>query len=150
APEIAADQATGRLLMEHVDGPLLSEATLDPAPWTATLARLAEAQRVLAADLDAARVAGVPSASLATLADELPRLLDHEATPAVVRDALDDLAAACRALDASPFGPSLEHGDLSPGQVIVGEMGPVVLDWSDSTITHPFLAAASFLLDPDA
>ncbi|MEZ0239926.1 MAG: phosphotransferase, partial [Chloroflexota bacterium] len=51
-------------------------------------------------------------------------------------------------LDATPFGPSVEHGDLSPGQVIVGEMGPVVLDWSDSTITHPFLAAASFLIDP--
>ena len=27
-------------------------------------------------------------------------------------------------------------------------MGPVFLDWSDATVTHPFLAAASFLDDP--
>jgi hypothetical protein len=27
-------------------------------------------------------------------------------------------------------------------------MGPVILDWSDATVTHPFIAAASFLLDP--
>jgi hypothetical protein len=148
APEIAADQGTGRVLMEHVTGHLLSETTDDRAPWTATLARLAEVQRVLAADLDAARVAGVPTASLGSLADELPRLLGRNGTAPAVQDAIGDLQAACRALEATSFGPSLEHGDLSPGQVIVGEMGPVVLDWSDSTITHPFLAAASFLIDP--
>ncbi len=43
---------------------------------------------------------------------------------------------------------SLDHGDLAAGQVIVGAMGPVILDWSDATITHPFLAAAAFLMDP--
>ena len=148
APEIAADPASGRVLMEHVEGPLLAETADDPAPWTATMARLAEVQRVVGMDLDAARAAGLPSASLASLADALPRLLDRSATPMLVRDAIDDLQLACRALDASAVGPSVEHGDLSPGQVIVGEMGPVILDWSDSTITHPFLAAASFLIEP--
>ncbi len=29
-------------------------------------------------------------------------------------------------------------------------MGPVFLDWSDGSITHPFLAAASFLAAIDA
>ena len=32
----------------------------------------------------------------------------------------------------------------------MGSMGPVFLDWSDSTITHPFLAAAAFLDDADS
>ena len=67
---------------------------------------------------------------------------------ASLRSAGPELAAACEALDASPVGPSLDHGDLSAGQVIIGEMGPVFLDWSDATVTHPFLAAASFLDDP--
>jgi hypothetical protein len=149
APEITADPAGGRVLMEHVEGPLLSDIRDDPAPWSATLARLAEVQRVIAADLDAVRVAGVPSAPISSLAEALPRLLDRPGVAAPIRDAIDDLVAACRALAASPIGPSVEHGDLSPGQVIVGEMGPVILDWSDSTITHPFLAAASFLIEPD-
>ena len=90
----------------------------------------------------------MPAASLASLADDLPALLDSDGVGPPIRDAIPDLATACRALDATPIGPSVEHGDLSPGQVIVGEMGPVILDWSDSTITHPFLAAASFLMDP--
>ena len=42
---------------------------------------------------------------------------------------------------------SLDHGDLSAAQVIVGEMGPVIFDWSDATITHPFLALAAFDAD---
>ena len=149
APEIAADPPGGRVLMEHVDGPLLAGVTSELAPWTATLARLAEVQRVVAGDLDAARVAGVPTASLPGLAEALPRLLDRDDVAASVRDAIPALQHACVDLGSSLVGPSLEHGDLSPGQVIVGEMGPVVLDWSDSTITHPFLAAASFLIEPD-
>ena len=148
APEIAADRAAGRVLMEHVDGPLLTEQRDDIVPWTATLARLAEVQRVLAADLDGVRVAGLPAASLASLADDLPALLDSDGVDPPIRDAIPDLATACRVLDATPFGPSVEHGDLSPGQVVVGAMGPVILDWSDATITHPFLAAASFLIEP--
>jgi hypothetical protein len=100
----------------------------------ASLGRLAEAVPALVADADRAMV-GTPGGSTAA---------DHAALVA----ATDDLVAACQALDAVAMPPSLEHGDLSPGQVIVGEMGPVILDWSDATITHPFLAAASFLLDP--
>lgn len=149
APEIAADEAAGRVLMEHVDGRHLIETRDDLVPWTATLARLAEVQRVVGADLEAARIAGVPAAPLGSLADDLPRLLDHDGTSTAVRAAIEDLQAACRALEASSIGASIEHGDLTPGQVIVGEMGPVILDWSDSTITHPFLATASFLGAPD-
>ena len=50
-PIIAADPAAGRLLLAHVEGPLLSDVT-DPLAWTATLARLAETQRVLSVERD--------------------------------------------------------------------------------------------------
>ena len=50
---------------------------------------------------------------------------------------------------ASGIPDSLDHGDLSASQVIVGEMGPVILDWSDASITHPFLAVAAFHGAPD-
>ena len=48
----------------------------DPAAWTATLARLAETQRVLAAERGRLVVAGVVSAPLDTLASEIPGLLE--------------------------------------------------------------------------
>jgi hypothetical protein len=52
---------------------------------------------------------------------------------------------ACRDLAASGVPDSLEHGDLAADEIILGPMGPVFLDWSDGSITHPFLSAASLL-----
>ena len=74
-PVVAADRALGRIITEHVDGPTLAAIGDDPAVWTATLSRLAEIQRVLAADLDALAVAGVAAAPLDRLADAVPALL---------------------------------------------------------------------------
>jgi hypothetical protein len=159
-PAVATDPVIGRMLMEHIDGPLLPELRDEPDAWIATLARLAESQHVLAADLAAIRSAGVPAAALGRSADAVPGLVTDRdvllvgrdgglTTPEADRlaDATEALVHVTRALAAAGPGPSLEHGDLSPGQVILGEMGPVILDWSDATITHPFLAAASFLMD---
>ena len=57
---------------------------------------------------------------------------------------------ACRDLAASGVPDSLEHGDLAADEIILGPMGPVFLDWSDGSITHPFLSAASLLRSSDA
>jgi hypothetical protein len=160
-PVVAADPDRGRLLLEHVDGQLLAANGVEPAAWLATMARLAEIQRVLARDLGALRMAGAPAAPLDALALAVPALLADEDLLLVGRAGgltrrehhalvarTDALVGACRALADASVGPSLDHGDLSASQVIVGEMGPVILDWSDATVTHPFIAAASFLMDP--
>jgi hypothetical protein len=162
-PVVAADQALGRIITEHVPGPVLATVRDEPVAWTATLSRLAEVQRVLAADPAALVIAGVAAAPLAGLAEDVPRLLGDDslllvglpgglsaAEAATLRARVPELADACRALDAIGIPDSLEHGDLSATQVIVGEMGPVILDWSDGSITHPFLSAASFLADRPA
>ena len=144
-----------------VKGPLLADVE-DPAAWVATLSRLGETQHVLSAEVDRLAVAGVASAPLASLADEIPELL---ADRALLRIALDggldepdaarlqahagNLREACERLAASGIPDSLDHGDLSASQVIVGEMGPVILDWSDASITHPFLAVGAFHGAPD-
>jgi hypothetical protein len=159
-PVVAADRALGRIITEHVDGPILSELHDDPAVWTAALSRLAEIQRVLASEPAALTAAGAVAAPLARLADDLPILLGddelllvgqpdgltrREAT--ALRRRIPALVRACRALDASGIPDSLDHGDLAPDEVIIGAMGPVFLDWSDGSITHPFLSAASLLAD---
>lgn len=159
-PLIAADPGSGRLLMAHVDGPLLADVA-DPAAWTATVSRLGETQHVLSLEADRLAIAGVAAAPLATLADEVPALLaDREllrvglagGLSEAVADRLQalapDLAQACLELATSSFPTSLDHGDLSASQVIVGEMGPVIFDWSDASVTHPLLSIASFLAEP--
>jgi hypothetical protein len=157
-PLIAVDPAAGRLLMSHVEGPSLTEVA-DPAAWTATLARLGETQRVISVERERLLIAGVASAPLATLAEEVPALLADRALLRGDDDGIDDelvmrLAAAqedladrCRRLAASGFPDSLDHGDFSASQVILGEMGPVIFDWSDASITHPLLSLAAFLGD---
>jgi hypothetical protein len=157
----AADVPAGRLITGHVDGPLLADVDDAPEAWLATLARLAELQRVLAGDTGALAAAGVASAPVADLARSIDRLVgddrllrrgrpdgttDDEASRLVAR--VEAVVAACEELAASGVPDGLDHGDLSARQVIVGEMGPVVLDWSDGSVTHPFLSAAAFLDDP--
>jgi hypothetical protein len=156
-PVVAADRALGRIITEHVEGPLLSGLD-DPAIWTATLSRLAEIQRVLASDPTALREAGAVAAPLARLAETLPGLLGDDdlllvdrpdgltgREAAGLRRRIPDLVRACRSLDASGIPDSLDHGDLAADEVIIGAMGPVFLDWSDGSITHPFLSAAALL-----
>ncbi len=157
-PVVAADRARGRVITEHVAGPSLASLGSDPTVWAATLSRLAELQRVLAADPGALAVAGVASAPLVRLAEVTPALLGDDTLLQVeraggltageamtIRSRLPELVDACHALAASGVPDSLEHGDLAADEVIIGEMGPVFLDWSDGSITHPFLSAASLL-----
>ena len=163
APPLAADVPAGRVITGHIEGPLLADVREEPAGWTATLARLAELQRVLAADTTALEMAGVARSGVGDLAGEVDRLLGDDRMLRVgrpdglgaaevrrLRGMADRLATACRDLDASGVPESLDHGDLHPRQVIVGAMGPVILDWSDGSITHPFLSAAAFIEDPAA
>jgi hypothetical protein len=79
-PVVASDRALGRIITEHVDGPLLGAAG-GPAVWMAAMSRLAEVQRVLAADPAALSVAGVAAAPLT-------RLASGDLTPDAGREAL--------------------------------------------------------------
>ena len=159
-PVVAADRALGRIITEHVEGPALSALAGEPAVWAATMSRLAEIQRVLASEPGELMDAGTVAAPIARLETSLPTLLGddellmverpggltrHEAT--ALRRRIPALVRACRALAASGVPDSLDHGDLGADEVILGAMGPVFLDWSDGSITHPFLSAAALLAD---
>lgn len=49
-----------------------------------------------------------------------------------------------------PRGAALLHGDLHPGNVLMGASGPVVIDWFDAAIGHPIadVVRSSVLLRP--
>lgn len=50
--------------------------------------------------------------------------------------------AALRALERMPKGDRLCHGDFHPGNVILTERGPIVLDWIDATVGNPIADVA--------
>jgi hypothetical protein len=159
-PVVAADRTLGRIITEHVDGPALSALDGEPGIWAATMSRLAEMQRVLASERSELASIGTVAAPIARLATDLPTLLADDdllmvdraggltgREASALRRRIPALVKACRALDASGVPDSLDHGDLAADEVIIGVMGPVFLDWSDGSITHPFLSAAALLAD---
>jgi aminoglycoside phosphotransferase (APT) family kinase protein len=48
-----------------------------------------------------------------------------------------DRDEAQRLARSLPRGAALLHGDFHPGNVLLSERGPVVIDWFDSAIGHP-------------
>ena len=50
---------------------------------------------------------------------------------------LEERAEAIRRAQHLPRGAALLHGDLHPGNVLMGSGGPVVIDWFDVSIGHP-------------
>jgi len=51
-----------------------------------------------------------------------------------------------------PRGAALLHGDLHPGNILLGSDGPVLIDWFDAAIGHPAadISRSSLLMEPSA
>lgn len=92
------------------------------------------------ARIHASLFALAPPVSLPTLAQRLRTKIRNVA-------ATDPTAAAF--VDAVPDGPTslaMCHGDLHPGNVIMGPRGPVVIDWFDAAVGDPIADVARTLL----
>ena len=62
---------------------------------------------------------------------------------------LGTIADACTELDGLAMPDALIHGDLHPGNVVLGPDGPMVIDWSDGAVGHSFIDLPTFLLRVD-
>lgn len=157
APTIAIDPARGWLLMGELRGVSL-ETIREIERWEAALASFAEVQIASSARVDELRRLGVPMRPLAELTTHIePLLSDTAATlpgkPAGLSDEqrarLAALAPRLRAMgvELASYGipPALEHGDFWVGQTIVTASGYAFLDWSDSSVAHPFFSLLLFL-----
>jgi hypothetical protein len=51
-------------------------------------------------------------------------------------------AAAHKALEAMPEGDRLCHGDFHPGNILLSQPNPVIIDWIDSSIGSPLADVA--------
>jgi Phosphotransferase enzyme family len=169
APVLAADGERGLLLLEGAGTPLDNGASgwftppLGTAPWTlddsrALLGWLAQLQR---------GAEGLPL--LGTLPDhgpewvraQLPGLLAESQfltgqpgglsaeEVAALLALRPQLEAALDHLSASPIPRTLGHGDLHDGNVVRQHGQFTLLDWSDASVTHPFLDGGPQYLVPE-
>ncbi len=122
------------VIFERIDGPSMWQRMLDtPADIEPLVLDLVAVQNAIHA-------AGVP--------DALPGLVDRlraKLTRAPQLSA-DEIVRAHTLLDQLPIGSALLHGDLHPGNVLLGNGGMVVIDWFDAAVGHPLGDVARTML----
>jgi hypothetical protein len=131
-PDVVAAEAT-RLLTRDV-GPrlrdVLDAGAMEPR-WEDTLALWAEEQIAFAALVDEALAVGTP--------DERPEQLPALYEQLAGRDELyEKVVSAAGALDDG-VPPTVAHQEAHDGNVFVRDGRPVLIDWAESSVTHPFV-----------
>ncbi len=133
-------QVDGRdaIVFERVNGQSMWDLMVSSPQDTRALAvELAEVHRHILS-------AGLP-AGVAGLVD---RMCGKIAEVALLTDA--ERLEAQQDVERLPRGAALLHGDLHPGNVLMADRGPVVIDWFDAAIGHPIadVVRSSVLLRP--
>ncbi len=149
-PRVIAIEPERRwLLTESYAGPKL-EAVTDIAAWERAAAMYAQLQVACIAHVPALRALGCATREPAELAaaieplcaDTIGLSLDEITR---LRAAAPELRRRCAVLAGGAVPLSLEHGDLWPGNFLVGASGCVLIDWEEAGIGHPFLSLAPLL-----
>lgn len=126
------------IVSERIFGPSMWEMmTADPSSTKSLVATLADVQRQI---VRSGPPQGVP---------DLIRRLCAKITEAEQLDE-GERALACDLAESMPRGAALLHGDLHPGNVLMGADGPRVIDWFDAGIGHPVadIVRSSILMRP--
>jgi hypothetical protein len=106
--------------------------------WLDVLRLYAEVQVELADDVEAMLALGVPDLRLAALPEKYVQLMDQIGAEPRFRDAAPRVADLCHQLAGYGISETIQHDDLHDGQVFVREGRPLLLDWGDACVSHPF------------
>jgi hypothetical protein len=143
--EVLAYDASRAWLLLADAGVALRELGNPPDAWLDVLPLYAELQRGEAAHTDDHVAHGVPSYPISTLPARYSNLLDLDLP--LEPDELNRLAAfsplfeeLCGDLAAAELPPTVQHDDLHMGSVYKRDEHLRVLDWGDSSISHPFFS----------
>ena len=145
AQVLAHDEERAWLLVADAGTPIGAFGN-PPETWLAVLPRYAELQRGEAAHVDHHHLAhGVPDLRVATLPLRFDDLLQRELP--LEREEVDRLRAfaprfadLCNELDARDVPETIQHDDLHMANVYAKGAQLRVLDWGDSSISHPFFS----------
>jgi phosphotransferase family enzyme len=139
---IAHDDAPGWLLLADAGAPIAAAGN-PPGAWLRVLPRYAELQRGEASRTGDHVAHGVPDLRLASLPARLDDLLGSDLPLeadeiARLRSYAPRLATEATELAGAGIPESIQHDDLHMGNVYALGDGLRVLDWGDSSISHPF------------
>jgi hypothetical protein len=151
-PVVDVEPAEGWLLMDDLGDRILGEEPADA--WTPGIQALAAVQRAWTGRTDELIAAGARVRSLADLAALVPEFVDRptmgphltEPQRAAIEVATPELVAACRRLAALGPTDTITHGDFHSHNVALGPDGPIIYDWTDAAVSHPFVDLPVFLL----
>jgi hypothetical protein len=161
-PEIVAvDAACGWFLQREASGAALPlNEVREEEEWYRAVRRLAEIQIATASRSRELAALGCPHRGLEVLARRIPRLCaDAGAMMLGHPDGLNrreierlallapTLISLCEELASYHLPDTLEHGDLWASNVLSTLSGPVYLDWSDSSLSHPFFSLALLMTE---
>jgi hypothetical protein len=136
------DEVRGWLLLADAGEPTAGRGN-PPEPLLALLPRYAELQRGEAAHADEHLAHGVPDLRIATVAERYDGLLRRDLPlepqeTARLRAFAPRLAELCEELAAHEVPETVQHDDLHLANVYEHDGVYRLLDWGDTSITHPF------------
>jgi hypothetical protein len=144
ADVLAHDEERDWLLLRDAGTPIGAFGN-PPETWLVVLPLYAELQRVETAHAPDHLAHGVPDLRTATLPARFDELL--RADLPLDRGEMDRLRAfasrfaeLCDELRASPVSETIQHDDLHMSNVYAQGEQLRVLDWGDSSISHPFMS----------
>ena len=161
APVIASDVEQGWMLMAGVEGASL-EGMSDVRRWEAAarayaglqidwITHTAELLALGVRDLRPSCLAAEVDACLADGPALSPGLRRDLRPPeiAALRKLSPILANACTDLEARGIPNTLDHADLWASNVIDTATGPVIIDWEDACLSHPFFSLWYLLMSAE-
>ena len=147
---LASDADRGWMLMEDLGDVTLASANREEL-WHDVVRTVARVQRWYAERVETLDAMGLErrtaSARVGTLKEWIAdpalaalRLYQPQCEAALRRLAtlmgrVEDMAAR---LDGLGLPPTLEHGDLDATNIFIRDGAPVLMDWSDACVSHPF------------
>jgi hypothetical protein len=144
AEVIAHDEERAWLLLADA-GTEIRDLGNPPELWLAVLPRYAELQRGEAVHADDHVAHGVPDLRVATLPGRYEDFLAHDlpledAEIRRLREFVPQFAELCAELAAQGIPETIQHDDLHMANVYTLDGRLRLLDWGDSSISHPFFS----------
>ena len=147
---VVVDPDEGWMLMEDL-GDLTLSKTDSAELWRETMRTIARVQQGYAGRPDALEAMNLERRTLRDIVESLAYWLEdpsrsalrmfqgeNEAALARLRPGLNEVEAMAGRLDGLGLPPTLEHGDLDSTNVFIRDGAPVLMDWSDACVSHPF------------
>ncbi len=148
---IAVDAAQGWMLMADLGAAELGDQ--EEGLWHEGLVAVAAIQRLWLGRSGELIELGLPVRALPDLAARVEEMTEDavllERMSADLRASwlatVPTLVESCRRLDELGPGPTLVHGDFHPWNVVFGADGARVFDWTDASVSHPFMDLATYV-----